>query len=163
MKLYEISEQFRELERLADDGGEGFDEALSDTMDLIEGDFADKAQAVLLVAKSSVQHIPAIDAEIKRLQDLKASALSKEKSLRDYLRVNMEKTGIDKIECPLFKIALAKPTKSVMVTDEEKVPAIYKNIITTTRVDKAAVKKALNNGPVDGAKLVESTRRLIIK
>ena len=36
----------------------------------------------------------------------------------DYLKVNMERTGITKIECPYFKISIQKNSTAVNVTNE---------------------------------------------
>lgn len=161
MKLYELSEKYQALQDLVDDDAEGFGEAVAETLGLIEADFAEKAEAVMAVAKSSVQHVPAIDAEIKRLQAMKKSALAKEEWLRNYLRENMEATGITKIECPLFKVTLGKPSKVVKVIDESILPE--EAIKITRSVDKTALKKLLEAGEVEGAELVDGKSRLLIK
>ena len=84
--------------------------------------------------------------------------------MREYLRTNMESCGISKITCPLFSITLGKPSKMVLITDEDKIPPDYLNIKTSVSPMKAEILKALKNGEsVPGAEMGESKSRLIIK
>ena len=45
-----------------------------------------------------------------------------------------------KIETPLFKFSFLKSSR-LIVDDESKVPAKYKTIVKTVKIDKAAIKK----------------------
>lgn len=163
MKLYEISQQFAELQKLAEDD-ESMIEAVSDTMELITADFEEKAQAVVLVAKNMDANITAIDAELKRLTDKKKAIINRTDWLRNYLRNNMESTGISVIECPLFKITLSKPTKQVSVDDESALPDDYVNVKTVVSPDKRKILADLKAGiEIKGASLVDGTSRLTIK
>lgn len=163
MKLYEISQQFAELEKLAEDDASMI-EAVSDTMELIAADFEEKAQAVVLVAKNMEADITAIDAELKRLTDKKKAIINRTDWLRNYLRNNMESTGISVIECPLFKITLSKPTRQVSVDDESALPDDYVNVKTVLSPDKRKILADLKAGiEIQGASLVDGTSRLTIK
>lgn len=161
--LYEISTRFRELSRLAEDGDEGMVEAIADTLEGIEGEFQEKAEAIVMVATNVTRHVAAIDQQIERLQAKKRAVLNKEENLRSYLKKNMIETGINKIECPLFTITLAKAAKVVEILDEDLLPVEFISVRTEIKPDKAAIKKALKDGPVDGAGLIDGTRRLTIK
>ena len=62
-------------------------------------------------------------AEIKRLQDYKKAVTNR----------------IDKIETELGTISIAKSPISVDIIDEDKIPAEYKTIVQTIKVDKKAI------------------------
>jgi hypothetical protein len=165
MKLYEISEQYNQIQTLleSDDSGH-MAEAIADTMQMISGDFHDKAQAIVSLTLNFDAEISAIDREIERLQEKKKIRQNKIDSVRDYLRHNMQATGISKIECPLFAITLSKPAKQVEITDEAALPDEYVRVKTTVSPDKVALAKALKDGiEVPGAILIDGASRLTIK
>lgn len=163
MRLYEIANDYQEIQRLAEDD-ESMIEAVADTLDGITGEFEDKAQAVVAVATNTEADIDAIDAQIKRLQDKKKTIKARADWLRDYLKHNMDATGIDKIQCPLFTITLSKPTQKAEITDEKALPDDYVVVKTEFKPDKREILKALKEGKdVPGAALSEGARRLIIK
>lgn len=165
MKLYEMSEQYREIQSLIEsDESDSMREAISDTMQMIEGDFKDKAQAVVSMTLNMDGSILALDNEIQRLSDKRKVIQNRIQSIRDYLKNNMEETQISKIECPLFTITLSKPTKQVEVIDDSLLPDEFVRVKTTVSPDKVALAKALKEGKeITGAVLVDGATRLIIK
>ena len=164
MRLYELTEQHKELEKLAETSDEDMAQALIDTFEAIEGDFNDKAISLVTVANSISADTGAIDAEIKRLQARKKTMQNKENAMKDYLRHNMEACGISKITCPLFSITLSKPRKIALITDESKIPTDYLDIKTSVSPMKALILKELKAGEeIPGAELGESKPSLLIK
>lgn len=162
-KLYELTGQYLAVSALADDPDFPI-ESIQDTLKGIEGEIEIKAQSLLQVTSNMDGDIAAIDNEIKRLQARKTVINNRKQSLRDYLFRNMMETGINKIDCPLFSITLARPKPMVVINDESAIPD---NFIKTT-VKKAPVKadilKALKAGEdVPGCMLGETKRALIIK
>lgn len=158
--LREITGRYLEVSEMANDPDIP-SEAIRDTLEGIDGEFNDKAINVVHVIQNMGSDVAAIDDEIKRLQDRKKVIKNGEDSLRDYLRFNMESTGISKIECPLFAITLAKGRDVAIVDDENQLAPEY--VVTTTRPDKAAILRALKDGPVDGAHIEKSKPSLRIK
>ena len=165
MKLYELSEQYKGLQQLLEnDNSDSMLEAVADTMQLIEEDFQEKASNVVLFSKNIEADIDAIDAEIKRLQEKKKAIQNKVESLREYLRMNMTATGINKISCPLFSITMSAPTKQVEILDELILPDDYVTVKTTVAPDKKKILSDLKSGmDIPGAALVDGTPRLTIK
>ena len=164
MKLYEITEQHKQLETLAENDDGTLAEALADTFESIEGDFQEKSLSLITVVRNMETDTDAIDTEIKRLQARKKTIANTQDSMREYLRVNMEATGISKISCPLFTITLAKGRDIVQVDNEEIIPADYQNIKTSISPDKPAILKALKAGDeIAGVTLAKSKTSLRIK
>lgn len=164
MKLYEITAQHRELEHLAENDDGTLAEALADTFEAITGDFNDKAISLIHVVRNIDSDTDAVDAEIKRLQDRKKAMTNTQNSMREYLRYNMEASGISKIDCPLFSITLGKGRDVVDVIDEALIPESYMATKTTTAPVKADILRALKSGEsVPGTTMVKSKSSLRIK
>jgi uncharacterized secreted protein with C-terminal beta-propeller domain len=165
MKLYEISTQYKDIQALLEgDDSESMQEAVSETMALIEADFEDKAKSVACLILNTEGDLAAIDAEIVRLQQMKKVRQNRIESIRDYLKHNMQATGISKISCPLFSITLREPSDQVLITDEAAIPDEYVRVKTQVSPDKPAIAKALKEGKeIPGASLVKGSHGLIIK
>ncbi|MFP5340898.1 MAG: siphovirus Gp157 family protein [Gammaproteobacteria bacterium] len=164
MALYQLAGSYRQLaEKLA---AADFDaQTVADTIEAsgLTDALQEKAQGVELVARAAEMHCPAIDAEIARLQALKAHRQKIAAGLREYIRSQMEVAGIERISCPLFELKLKKNPPAVEVLDERQVPAEY--WVTPApkpvepRLHKEAVKAAIKGGKdVPGCRLVQATR-----
>lgn len=162
-KLYELTGQFLALSTLADDPDMPAN-ALADSLEGITGEIEIKAEALLQVVANMGSDVAAIDDEIDRLKHRKAVIENRRQSLRDYLQHNMEASGINKIDCPLFTITLAKPRPMAVIENESLVPAEFVQTKTITSIDKKAVLDALKAGRViPGCVMGESKRSLLIR
>lgn len=135
LKLYEITNGFMSLnnnEELTEEEkneiGVQLTEALKTKSNNIVGYYQE--EKVLLEG---------IDAEIKRLQDYKKAVTNRIDRYKEYVKENMQVLGIDKIETELGTISIAKSPISVEIIDEDKIPAEYKTIVQTIKVDKKAI------------------------
>ena len=162
--LFNLTGQYLELaHKLAD---ADFDAAtIADTIEAsgIVDDIAAKCQGVEFVARGAEAHNAAIDAEIERLQALKAHRVKTAQGLRDYIKRSMEALEIERIECPLFQISIRKNPSAVDVFDVLSLPSQYmvtpKPKPPVAEPDKKAIAAALKAGKdVPGAKLTQSTR-----
>ena len=165
--FYDLAGQYRQLaERLSDMDMDA--QTIADTIEAsgLVDDIQTKAQGVLMVAQGFEMHNAAIDTEIARLQALKAQRIKKAQGLQDYLLTNMQAAGIEKIECPLFKISIRKNPPAVEIIDQSEIPAELmvtpepKPVVAAP--DKAAIKKLLTAGSVvPGAQLTQGVRLVI--
>lgn len=138
-------------------------EQLNECLSSIEDAFEDKANNILALVNTLDSDTSAIDAEIKRLQERKKAINSNKDRLKEYLRYNMEQTGINKISCPLFTVTLGKPTKKVEVVDLDLIPDEYVTIKSEVKPNLTELKKAMKENDVPGAVMVEGKSRLLIK
>lgn len=160
MKLYELTEAHKELMSLEDVPPE----AIADTLEAIEGDIQEKAQAIVAVRAGLESDVNAVQSEIERLTARKRQMENRDKSIRDYLKHNMQVAGITNIKCPLFSITLAKGREVVQVDDELSLPAEYVSVNTTVAPDKKKILAALKDGKeISGARLVRNEESLRIK
>lgn len=82
--------------------------------------------------------------------------------MKNYLKENMEHTGISKIECPFFKLSVQNNPAAVNVTNENAIPEQFKEQVITWKINKPAIKEAIKSGTaVPGAELVNGTRLAI--
>lgn len=164
LKLYEIAGEYRALaEKLA-----SMDLDTQTVADTIEASgltdaLQSKAQGVELVARAAEAYCPAIDAEIARLQALKAHRQKIAAGLREYLHRQMLAAGVERIECPLFRLTVKKNPPAVEVLDERQVPAGYwvtpEPKPPEARIDKKRLAAELKAGAeVPGARLTQGTR-----
>ena len=162
--LFVLTNQYLELANKLADGD--FDaQTIEDTIESsgITDELAVKAQGIEYVARGALAHNAAIDAEIARLRELKASRERVAQGLRDYLKSNMERAGIDKIECPMFKISIKHNPPAVEILDQLSLPAEYWRTPEpkppVAAPDKAKIKADLQAGvDVIGARLIQGSR-----
>jgi hypothetical protein len=160
MKLYEMTAAYKELQSIDDMEPD----VIADTLEALQGDIEEKAQAIVAVRAGMESDIAAIDAEIARLSARKKRIQAQDESVRDYLKINMRAMGISNIKCPLFSITLVKGRKMAHVDDELSLPAEYVSVKTTVQPDKKLILAALKAGKeVPGARLVQSDESLRIK
>ena len=162
--LYILTNQYQAIvEKLAE--GDFDLQTIEDTIEAsgIVDEFSIKAQNCEFIARELLAHHDAIDAEITRLTALKTKRDKAAQTMRDYIKICMERAGIEKIECPLFKLSIRKNPFSVEVIDLLSLPAEYWRIPEpkppVAAPDKTAIKAALLEGKeVTGAKLIQNTR-----
>jgi len=161
--LYQIKDKRLELLSLAEES-EDMAQAVADTMESIDGEFEDKAISLISVVSNMSGDVLAINSEIKRLEARKKSIENRQDSMTDYLKTNMEASGINKIACPLFTITLAKGRDVVQVDDLDSIPADYLNIKTSmTPMKKEILAKLKEGRKVPGASMVKSPNSIRIK
>lgn len=163
-KLYEISAQYSELQELETIDDAHMVEAVASTLECIQGDFNDKAQALVTVVHNMGSDADSIDVEIKRLQARKTAIKNRQEALKEYLRDNMERTGTQKISCPLFTIICVSGRKISIINDDALIPDEYMTVKTEIIPDKSALTKALKDGiEIPGVSLDRAKSSIRIK
>lgn len=144
--LYQISKEFQELALLAETADEDLAVALHDTMGAIQAEFEDKGKAIAMLTLNIDGDLEAIQSQIDRLTERKRIITNRKESLKEYLRSNMEASGITKISHPLFTISLGKGRPVVVIDNDKIVPDDYMNTKVTSTPDKAMIAKAIKDG-----------------
>lgn len=158
-KLHEITKDFNAIQN-----EDMSPEEMRDCLDSIECAFEDKANNILAFTSGLDSDVKAIDEEIKRLQARKKTIVNRSDSFKEYLRNNMEQSGMTKITHPLFTVTLGKPMKKAVVFDSDSIPDEYVNVKTEIKPDLKLILKDLKEGvEISGAKIEEGKSRLLIK
>ena len=163
MKLYEISNDYQGLLALAEDG-ELTQEAIADTLEALDTGFVGKVRNCVMVLKEIEAGAAAAKTEMERMKSLADSRQKQADRMKEYISENMKYIGKDKLDLGIFSLTLKKPTKVADIDDESKIPKGYwVEVPATERLDKKALLDALKAGPVEGARLKDGKRALLIK
>ena len=140
LKLYEAAEAYQQLLALMDEGeAQDFEVALEQLKDTI----LVKAAGIGKIILSLDRTVEAIATEVDRLEERRGNIEQKRSWLKSYLKVQMLKAGIEKIQADVTTISVRKSPPSVVVTDPTLIPAQFQRIIPERREpDKKAIMEA---------------------
>ena len=180
LTLYELSAGYLEaLEVFTDPETEIPLQAALDTLEGLEGELTEKAVNVAKCMQNLEAASQAIKAAEARMAQRRKGLERRAQWLRDYLKNHLEAAGVTRIESPWFRLLLQRNPPAVDVVDEAVLPDAYVSVELTlqratyrrlrerlgaheqtgTRIDRAALKRALREGTaVPGARLVNGTR-----
>jgi len=139
------------------------DNVFLDTMEGLEGELVDKCINVAAYFQNLEADAKAMKEAEARIKSRRVSMENKANRLRQYLKDNLERSGILKIECPEFSVTIRKPSDIVDIFHEDLVPMEFVQVTTLSKIDKNALKKALKEGTVAGAKLVKGKSSLLVR
>ena len=145
--LYEID---RAIEQVIETGfafNEETGEVLFDEKDLdsLEVAFKDKLEACGLWIKNTTALAKAIREEEKELAKRRNALEARVERIEDYVIYYLGKLPKPTVETPKVRLSTRKSTRTI-VDNEELVPEQYKTHVTTTKVSKTDVAKALKRG-----------------
>lgn len=159
MKLYEISEQYHiALSELQESGLP--EQAIADTLEGLKGDIEVKAKQVAAFIANRQAEIDAVKEASKKLAERAKTEQANVDGLINYLKYNMEASGITEIRSTELVLKIKKNPHSLIVDNEDSAPIEYKKLIPERyELDKAKVKKALKDGEeITWAHLEQKTR-----
>lgn len=170
MKLYEISNDYRELFEQFEMFEEVSEEqAWFDTLDGIEQAFDSKAENIAVYIKNLTSDIAELNAEEKALKDRRQAKERKADSLKRYLLDCMQKTDRKKIDKPKAVIRVRNNAESVCITDEQAfIDWAMQNDDTLLKyadpeIKKNSVKSLLQGGKKIPYAALQRTQSLLIK
>jgi len=146
--LYNITQELNSInEELIASSGEITPE-METKLAITQTELSEKAANYGIVILSNESDITAIDAEIKRLEALKAPIESTNKRLKEAISNAMQTYGIEKVDSPLVKLSFRKSVS--IEVDEVFLPQKYFRY--KAEPDKTLIKEAMKLGEqVDGA------------
>lgn len=157
LSLYNITNKFVELMDKAQEG-ELVEEEYNQLGEEIALELQNKGTSIVGYALNEMVLIDAMDAQIKRLQDMKKARQNKLDNFKKYVKENMERLNLSKLETELGTISIQKsPKATVEILDEEKVPNKYKKIVQEIKIDKTAIAQDAK----ETGEAIEGTRVLI--
>lgn len=154
--LYDIANEFeKSLDNLLDHD----DSDLINEIESIEGEFKSKSANVAKYIRN-LEHLAQGIKDIESSQRDRRNSLEKKIArLKDYLRINFEKTNTEKIESDDIVIAVYKNPVKVNIIDEEKIPEEFFQIKESKLLNKDKIKESLKNGEdIPGCELIQEKR-----
>jgi len=162
LTIYQIEQNYNQLaEQLIDNDGELTPE-LSEQLAITEEQLQNKSVAYSFVIKQMDADVEIIEAEIKRLQNLKKQREKASEYLKERIKHAMDTFQIEEIKTPLVKINFRK-SETVEVEDVNALPVAFKVVKVTEQADKAAIKAALKDGVEVTGCSIATHRNLQIK
>lgn len=159
-ELYVLAQDYRAVcDKLADLDLDA--QTVADTLESLSGDLEVKAQAVAMFARNLEANAAAIKEAEKQMAERRKAIENRAERMRQYLLDNMLFAGIQKIECPYFKLSIRDNPAAVDVYEPGLIPAEYMRQPEPPplAVDKAAIKEVLKvGGEVPGARLTVGQR-----
>lgn len=158
--LYELAAEYRAAaDKLADMDID--EQTISDTLEGMSGELEVKAQNVILFTRNLEATACAIKEAEGQMAARRKALENRAAGLRLYVLENMKFAGIQKIECPWFKMTIRENHAAVDIYEPGLIPAQYMRQPEPPppAPDKTAIKAALAAGTeVPGAKLTRGTR-----
>jgi hypothetical protein len=163
LTLYQLADEYRQLLELAA-SDEADEESFGAALDAMQGEITTHAVALAQVARNLESFDEQIDAAIETMARRANRAKHRATAIRAYLKEQMEKAGISKLDSPFFSLAIRKNPPKLLIAEDALIPRDYLRIIPERlEYNKPEITKALKAGAdVDGCRL-ETTTRLEIK
>jgi hypothetical protein len=139
------------------------DDVIADTLEGASGDIENKAWNTAALILQFEGEASIIKEAEQRMSARRKSLEKRVQWMRDYVLVQLIRTGIGEIDSPEFVIRVQDNPPKVILDDEEAVPNAYKLTETVTTIRKAEIRKLLLDGQSVAGAHLESEKRLSIK
>lgn len=159
MNLFELNEKYRELEQQDDLEPE----VLKDTLDAINDSREVKLDNIATWIEKNNSQINWLKGKVKELTETKKRLDNKNRSLMNYLTAAIDDAGLKEMQTTNHLLKPRNYRASVVVTDEDQVPADYLTTRTVTSVDKKAAYAELKAGEMIPGMELKPNRKTTIK
>lgn len=164
LTLYNITNKFVDILDKAQEG-ELTEAEYNELGEELALELQKKSTSIIGFARNTEQFIESLKSEEKRLAEIRKSAELKLEHFKGYVKDNMERLGLDKIDTGLGTLTLAKNPMSVDIIEEQLIPDEFKQEVITIKINKTAIKEHYKETGemVNGVKIVEDKTNLRIK
>ena len=162
MNIYTIKNEYQLIiSEIINNEGEITPE-LETALQINQSQLQSKAVDYSYVIKQLDSDCEQIDAELKRLQQLKKVRTNLAERLKNTISDAMNLYEVEKIETPLIKLSF-RNSESVEITNESQLDACFIVTKTVSTPDKKAIKDAIKNGVLVTGATISYNKNLQIK
>lgn len=163
LSLYKVADEYLQVcEALLDQKDELPAEVIANTIEALAGDVEKKSINVAAYYKNLQKEVAMMKEYEKEMRERRRRLENHAERLREYLKSNMQRCGIQKIKGTEFTISIRKSPDSVVIDDAYSLPQDYIDHIDI-HPDKNKIKQAIQAGEkIPGAHL-ETGSSLIIR
>ncbi|WP_040209830.1 siphovirus Gp157 family protein [Clostridium polynesiense] len=159
MKLYELSQNYKNLQELLDNEDIP-QELITNALNEVEGQIEEKAENIAKLMKNLDADAKALKEEEKRLSDKRKAIENRVSAVKSYLYENMKVTGKTKFKTSLFSFSIAKNGGKAPLDVYGKVPVEFCDLVPNNE----KIRQALEEGQeLDFAILQERGESLRIR
>lgn len=164
LTLYNITNKFTRLMDKVQEG-ELTEEEYNELGEELALQIQQKGSNIIGYTKNIELTINAMKEEEKRLSDGRKLLENKLEKFKQYVKDNMERLGITKMDTELGTLSIAKNPVSVEIENESEVPKEFKQEVITTKIDKTAIKNHFKETGevIAGVKMIVDKTSLRIK
>lgn len=164
LSLFQITNEFQELMNKAEDG-EITEELYNEIGTQLAVELKNKSTNIVGYIQNENVLIEAMNVQIERLQKLKKSKQNNIDNFKKYVKEQMEKLNLPKVETELGTLSIAKSPISVEIIEEDKITNEYKKIVQEVKVDKTKIKEHFKETGeiVEGVKINTNNTYLKVK
>ena len=164
LSLYKITDRFVEIMDKVQEG-EITEEQYNELGQELAIALQNKSIGIIGYIQNKEALIDAVDTQIKRLQELKKAESNSIDKFKQYVKENMEKLGIQKLETEIGKMSITKNPISIEIQNENEIPAKFKQEVVTTKIDKTAIKNYFKETGeiVPGTRIIRDKTSLRVK
>ena len=124
MKLYELTENYRNLQDLLENP-EIDQDLITNALDEVGEQLEEKSENIAKLIKTLEVEVTGFKAEEKRLADRRKTLENRITGLKSYIDAAMKATGKKKFKGQLFSFNIQKNPPSVNITDSTLIPKEY--------------------------------------
>lgn len=163
LRLYEIADTYLQaLEALAE-MEDLPQEAIADTLEGMAGTFEDKAVNMGAYIRTLEAEASSIEDAWKSMERRQHSLKRHAGRLRDYLKRQMERTGLTKVKNHYLALRVQANPPGVAIEDEKRIPERYKHAEIAVKLLRSEIARALKAGEDVPSARLEQTTRLVIQ
>lgn len=158
LSLYAIADEYMQPASILSDLDLP-DEVIADTLESLQYPLEQKATNVAMFVRNLEATASAIKEAEGEMSKRRKALENRAENIRAYLLQNMVRTGVTKIECPLFKLAVRDNPPSVVIDGDVPAEFMRQPDPPPPVADKKAIGEALKAGrEVPGAHLARGQR-----
>lgn len=164
LTLYNITNKFVDLMDKVEEG-ELTEEEYNELGKELALELQKKGSNIIGYTKNIELTINAMKEEEKRISDLRKKLEDKLDKFKEYVKNNMERLQIKKMETELGVLSIVNNPISVEVEDEKQIPKEYIQEVVTQKIDKTAIKNYFKETGeiIPGIKIINDKTSLRIK
>ncbi len=162
LSLYKVADEYLQAcESLLSQKDDIPIEAIADTIEALAGDVELKSINIAAYYKNLQKEVAAMKEYEKEMKARRQRLENNAERLREYLKSNMQRCGIQNIKCTEFTISIRNTPASVVIDDACRLPQEYISRIEI-HANKNKIKHAIQAGEqIPGAHLETGTSLII--
>lgn len=158
--LYKLADAFCEIAQLLVDEPDMPNEIIDEILDAQSGEFAEKAWNVAAMVLQFDAEADMVRTAEKRMSARRKTLESRANWLRDYLLVQLIRTGTNELSSAEFVVKVCDNPPRTIIDDEDAIPDDFKEEETVISIKKAELRSAMLDGEIIPGAHLEKGKRL---